>query len=226
MYFRKVLFSLSALVFVFCAGTQQARSESMFSDPTISIGPSISTLGFGGDLGLRYKYIGIRVVGNYFFLKYDKTIAGIDYKTDLNLASVGGMLDIYPFGGMFRITGGFRYNMNGFDLTAAPNGSITIGGTTYTAAEAGTVTGSTNFRNFAPYAGIGIGFTIADTIEFGADAGVLFQGNANVSMKGTGTLSSTGGFLADAGAEAQQIEDALTFLEYYPVIRLHLLYRF
>jgi hypothetical protein len=192
--------------------------------PEITVGPAISTLGLGGDVGIRFNdFIGVRVAGNAWVADFDAGYGDIDYNVDFTLASVGPMLDVYPFGGVFRITGGFRYNMNGVGLTATPNTNITIGGTTYTPGQVGTLDGDIDLNTLAPYVGLGLEFTLLNgMMALGAEAGVLFQGEPSVSLSSsTGVVSQ-----ADLDAEAQQIEDDLSILAYYPVITLYMTLRF
>lgn len=196
--------------------------------PDVTVGPAISTLGLGGDVGVRFNdFIGLRVVGNAWVADFDATYGGVDYGVDFNLASVGPMVDIYPFGSVLRFTAGFRYNLNNLGLDATPTTSVTFGGNTYTPAEAGTVTGDVDFNTFAPYVGLGLEATfLGDTLALGFEGGVLFQGSPSVSLRGNGTLAADPTFNADLAREADEIEDDLSILAYYPVLRLYMTFRF
>lgn len=204
----------------------EARSGSY--RPDITVGPAISTLGLGGDVGVRFNdYIGLRIAGNAYLTSFDTTYDGIDYEIDFTLASVGPMLDVYPFGSVLRFTAGFRYNMNGVDVSATPAGSYVIGGTTYTAADVGKMNGEVSFNRFSPYVGLGLELSMFDDFfALGLDGGVLFQGSPSVSLSTTGALSGNSAFQADLKEEEEEIEDELSFLAYYPVIRLYATFRF
>jgi len=219
MRFRNAFVAL-CLIAMSAFATGDARAYR----PEITVGPAISTLGLGGDVGVRFNdFIGVRVAGNAWKADFDASYGDLDYNIDFTLASVGPMVDVYPFGSTFRITGGFRYNMNGVGLTATPNTNITIGGTTYTPAQVGTLDGDIDFNTIAPYVGLGLEFTLLDgMMALGTEAGVLFQGEPSVSLKSsTGTVSQ-----ADLNAEAKQIEDDLSILAYYPVITFYMTLRF
>lgn len=192
--------------------------------PDITIGPAISTLGLGGDVGVRFNdYIGVRIVGNAWLQDFDASYGDIDYGIDFTLASVGPMVDVYPFGGVLRFTAGFRYNLNNVGLTATPNTNIDIGGFTFTPAQVGKLDGDLDFNAFAPYLGLGLELTLFDGFfALGFEGGVLFQGSPSVTL-----TSSTGAIpAANLNAEAQQIEDDLAFLAYYPVVALYMTFRF
>lgn len=196
--------------------------------PDITVGPAISTLGIGGDAGVRFgKFFGLRLAGNAYSTSFDTAYGGVDYDIDFNLASVGPMFDYYPFGRILRLTAGFRYNMNNIAMTATPKTSFTFGGTTYTPAEAGSVKGELDFNAIAPYLGVGVETRfIGDTLALGFESGVLFQGAPSVSLKGNGTAAGNAAFNADLNKEASQIETDLSMLTYYPVIRFYLTVQF
>jgi len=196
--------------------------------PQITVGPAISTLGLGGDVGVRFNdFIGVRVAGNAWMADFDASYGDIDYNVDFTLASVGPMVDVYPFGSILRLTAGFRYNMNNVGLTGIPTTNITVGGNTYTPAQVGKMTGDIDFNTIAPYVGLGLeGTFINGMLALGLEGGVLFQGAPSVSLKGSGTLASDPTFRSDLKNEENQIEDDLAFLAYYPVIRAYLTFRF
>ena len=214
----------SICVLTLAAGNARADSYR----PDITVGPSIGTLGIGGDVGVRFNdYVGLRVAGNGFATSFDSSYGDIDYDVDFTLASVGPMVDIYPFGGVLRFTAGFRYNLNSVGLSATPTSNVTIGGTTFTPAQVGTLDGDIDVNAFSPYVGLGLEATfIGGTLAIGLEGGVLFQGSPSVSLRGNGTLASDPTFNAELRQEEQQIEDDLSILAYYPVAQLYLTFRF
>lgn len=222
---RDRLLLVAALLAAALSPFQSARAE---SEPYFYVGPQISTLGFGGEAGVRINdYVGFRIGGNYFSSDLDRDIDGTDYEFDFQLASIGGVLDFHPFGGGFRVSGGLRWNDNGFDLLARPNGSIEIGGTTFTSAEAGTVSGRLDYNKFGPYAGIGYqGGLFDNRLLLAAEIGVFYQGSPDISLSGNGTLANDPTFLAAARRERDEIEDDLSILNFYPVVALTASYRF
>jgi len=220
--------SLALLALSAAALTQLPGDARAESTPYFYLGPQISTLGFGGEAGVRLNdFLGLRAGGNYFSYDGDEEIDDTDYDFDLDLASAGAVLDVHPFGTGFRLTGGFRWNGNGADLTATPNGTITVGDQTFTAAEAGRVTGEIDFNSFAPYTGFGYqGGLFGNRLLLSFDLGVLFQGDPDVDLDGDGTLANDPAFRAELKNEADEIEDELAFLGFYPVAALTATYRF
>ncbi len=197
-------------------------------DPHFTIGGNVSTLGLGAEAGIRLNdFFGIRIGANYLKFGFSPEYEDVEYDADFNLLSGGGVLDIYPFGGGFRVTGGLRYNANKIDLEASPTTSITIGGQTFTAAEAGRLEGDADFNNIAPYAGFGFeGILLNGYLSLGFDLGVLYQGKPDIDLDGNGTLASDPTFLAALNDEADDIEDDLSFLGFYPVVGLSANLRF
>lgn len=194
----------------------------------LSLGPNVSTLGLGAELGYKFNdFFGLRLGANHFSYESDYDYDDIDYDTDITLESAGGVIDIYPFAGSFRISGGLRYNGNEADLSGTPKSDVKIGGDTFTPSEVGTLTGDLDFREFAPYAGIGFaGSYFNDHLVIGLDIGVHFQGKPDVSLSGDGSLSSDPTFLNAIDNEIADIEDDLSFLQFYPVLGVSATYRF
>lgn len=201
--------------------------DSLF-DPHFTIGPNISTLGFGAEAGIRLNdYIGLRIGANYFAFGTDREYEDVEYDADFNLLSGGGVVDIYPFGRIFRVTAGARYNANKIDLEAKPNGSVEIGGQTFTAAQAGKLEGDVDFNNIAPYAGFGFeGILLNGYLSLAFDIGVLYQGKPDVDIDGNGTLANDPTFRNALNDEREDIEDDLSFLGFYPVVGLSANLRF
>ena len=189
--------------------------------------PHVSTLGAGLDVGYRVnEMVGVRATGNYFRLSRDGAIDGINYKGDGELKSFGAVADIFPFGGGFHVSGGVYLNMNEGRLTSTPTSSTVIGSNTYTAAQIGTLNGKAEFNKVAPYLGIGWkGSALHSNFMIGADLGVMYQGDAKVSLTSSGTASG-GQYGADLERERKSIEDELSKYRLYPVATVSVGYRF
>lgn len=212
-------------IVLLAAGPASAADER----PRFTFGPDISTLGAGLQAGLRFNdYVGARVGGNWFQYEFDQSYDDVEYDADLKLGSAGTLLDIYPFGGGFRLSGGLRLNFNRADLSGRSNGGFEIGGTTYTADELGTLDGGVDFNTFAPYLGLGYGGTFLDgALELAFDAGAMYHGRPEVSLSASdGSLSDDPALQADLEEERQAIEDDLEAFRFYPVVGLALTYRF
>jgi hypothetical protein len=162
---------------------------------------------------------------------YSDNTSDVDYDFKLKLQTFDALLDWFPAGGGFRLSGGVVYNGNKVDARARSNstGSYTFNGRTYTAADAGTVNGRIDFRKAAPYLGIGWGNALAKDKGWGfsADLGVLFQGAPRTSMTSSGcTLPDCSQLQSDITAENRKLNDEVDSFKAYPVIRFGVSYKF
>ena len=188
------------------------------------------TTGLGGDVTvpLISNWLNLRSGYNFGELRPSVTEAGIKYKGDIHLESVPILLDLHPFHGGFRITGGVFYNKNEMDLSAFLASGSEFGG--------GTVPVDTSLnanvswsKEFAPYLGIGWGNAADDNtldlpiaLGFSLDIGAFYQGSPNVFLTESSGLASP----ADIAAEQAQIEEDLSSFKFYPVITLGIHIRF
>jgi hypothetical protein len=197
----------------------------------IALGARISTLGVGPELSVGFSdYITTRVAGHWGEFSVDGDTSDVKWDTDLNLASGLATLEWNVFAGGFHIDVGVIVHDNYVDATAKPTGgTFTFNGETYTAAEAGTVSGDVDFDNsVAPYVGIGWGNPVDNdtNLTFFCNLGVVFQGSPDVSLKGTGTLANDPIFQQNLKVEEKELQDELDKFEYYPVITLGMSYKF
>jgi hypothetical protein len=171
------------------------------------------------------------VRANAAFLNFDHSeeIDDIDYDGELKLGSVGLVADWYPFGGSFRLSAGARSNSNKIDLLASPTAAqvYEIGDRQYSGAQIGVLTGDVKFKKFTPSLTLGWGGKLADGFTLGFEAGVLFQGSPKIDLAATGgLLANDPAFQAQVENERLQAEDDAEDFKFWPVLQLHLLYRF
>jgi len=204
---------IAMAVFAMFSGAQSALADGL------AVGAKAGTLGAGVELTTNIvpMLLNGRLQLNGF--KYNTTVTdtNVHYDAKLKLFSVGALADVYPFAGKFRLTAGAYYNGNKLDITGVPTAaSYTFNGTTYTSAQAGTVTGTMDFNNFAPYAGIGWGDAVSSgsPIGFNVDLGVLYQGKPKTSITATGAAA---GLAADIAAEQTRLDNSVKNFKFYPV---------
>ena len=187
----------------------------------------VGTLGVGGELTLGLcDYAGIRLGANAFSYEPSTDTDEGKITGDLEWLSYGALLDIHPFGGGFRISGGGMLNKNKFKLRADLTKPVELNDREYSLSE---LHGQVTFEDFAPYLGIGYGNAVgADgRWHFSCDFGVMFQGEPKVDA----TAKSSNPALQPAvdAALAQEVEDikddAKNF-QYYPVISVGVSFRF
>ena len=204
------------------AGGQSALADG------VAAGVKAGTLGGGVELTTNIipMLLNARIQANGF--RYNTTVnnTSVNYDAKLKLFSVGALADFYPLAGKFRITAGAYYNGNRLTLTGVPTAaSYTFNGTTYTAAQAGSVTGTMDFNKLAPYAGIGWGDAVSSgsPIGFNIDFGVLYQGKPKTTITATG---ATAGMATDVAAEKARLDSEVKKYKFYPVASVGISYHF
>ena len=218
-------------------------SQASAEQANVGVGVKGGTLGVGAevDLGLN-EILHLRGGANYLKFSFDSTISNIDYEMEPEFKNFSLFMDIYPFSGSFRITGGVFINNNEIDLTGSPRGdgfwsNYSIP-SEYSFAEplkdTIKINGTVEFNTFAPYVGIGWNSNVEKVKGWGVsfEMGVLFQGAPTVS-----SLTATAAPPLDAYAnnplvlqvleqEKKAIEEDLENFQYYPVASLMLHYTF
>jgi hypothetical protein len=195
----------------------------------IGVTGKVGTTGLGADLTvpLISNWLNLRGGYNIGELRPSVTEAGIKYKADVNLESVPILLDLHPFHGGFRITGGVYFNKNDMDLSSFVDASeVGLGAGVGTANLNANVSWS---KDFAPYLGIGWGNAADDNtldlpiaVGFSLDIGAFYQGSPDVVLtESTGSVSA-----ADLAIEAAQIEEDLSDFKFFPVITVGIHVRF
>ncbi len=195
----------------------------------VGVTAKVGTTGLGADLTvpLISNWLNLRSGYNFGELRPSTTQAGIKYKADMHLESVPLLLDLHPFHGSFRITGGVYYNKNEADLFSTVDASdVGLGmgiGTT-------TLNAHVSWSNeFAPYLGIGWGNAADDNtldlpiaIGFSLDIGAFYQGSPDV------LLTESAGLVPpiDLAIEQRKLEDSLSDFKFYPVITVGIHIRF
>jgi len=199
----KVKFAMAGLALA-AAGSAQAAG----------IGARIGTTGLGADvawdvaptLSARLGYSG----GN---VNHDVS-TDITYHGKLKLSNLNTFLDFAPLGPLFRISGGFIFNQNKFDVVSDPINGINVSGTVKPE------------KSAAPYLGIGYGRVSGTGVNFYADLGVMFQGSPKATLTAncgaqTGTANCTS-VQNQVAAEQARLEDKLKNAKYYPVLNIGL----
>ena len=209
-------------------------SLSRTANPAIAaIGAKASTLGFGGEVtvGLTSSF-NARAGYNGYNYNGSTSQNQITYDYKLSLGSFPVMLDWYPFENSgFRLSPGVIFNNNKVTATGSSTvpGSYTIGGTTYTTAKIGSLTGGVDFDKTVPYAGLGWGNAVGKNsgLSFSFDLGVMFQGTPKVALAATNpTTQSIPAFQTNLNKEIADLKDKTDKFKYYPVVSIAIAYAF
>jgi len=194
-----------------------------------ALGAKAGTLGLGGELTTNLVP-DVHLRGSVQWLEFDLDleIDDIDYDVSVDFLNPVLLIDWYPFAGDFRVSAGALFNASDIDLEATSADPIEIGDSIYQPADLGSIRGSSDFDEIAPYVGIGFGNHLSQDRRWGfsVDAGVAFIGSPNVDLSITGPLASNPLLLADLAEEEEEIEDELDKFRFYPVLSLTLYYRF
>lgn len=214
----KFLWASLALPLI-CAATAASAKE----DARLTLSLTAGSLGIGPEVTYRVnKTIGIRGNATFFSLNRGITSDDIRYDGKVKLKSGGVMLDLYPFGGGFRISGGARINGNNGSVTATPTTNVQVGNTTYTPAQIGTLSGGAETKDFAPT--LTIGYTTRKKgLSFGIDAGVMFQDEVRIQnfVSSTGLISPS-----DLEKERQSVQNDVDDFKVYPILQVAVGYAF
>src|SRR6185436_13214265 len=166
---RTLKFTVAGLALA-AAGSAQAAG----------IGARIGTTGLGADVAWDVApTLSARLGYSAGKVDHDVSTDLTTYHGKLKLSNLNTFLDFAPLGPLFRISGGFIFNDNKFDVNTdqVNGGSIS-----------GTVKPS---KTAAPYLGIGYGRVSGTGVNFYADLGVMYQGSPKASLTANcGTLSA------------------------------------
>lgn len=216
----KKIVAIAIFIFAFST-TSYAQSN--------SLGIKVSTLGLGLEVERSLSdSISGRIGVNYFTYGYSGTEDDIEYDFDLNLMSLSALLDWHPFKGSFRISGGAIYNGNDIDANAKSSETFDIGDSTYTGAELGTLKGKIDFKDIAPYLGLGWDTSFGKNKSFGFlfELGAIYQGLPKVDLSADGPIASDPTFQNELATEEKNLQSDLDSFKVYPVIAIGLSYRF
>jgi hypothetical protein len=165
---------------------------------------------------------------------YDATISGTRYDGKLRMEGLGALLNYFPSPRhLFHLSAGVYYDRNQVDVDAQiPHAGFTLNGRLYTSSELISLSDRASFSHSAPYVGLGWGDGSASPgLHFIANAGVLYQGSAQVQLIGrtpylTGSAQYNALFASLDGQRQIIANDLNDHLRWYPVLSLALLYCF
>lgn len=222
---RKVL-SILAVSLGLASFTGTARAD-------MAVGAGVGTLGYGVHAAVSMTdFIAIRFNANFGEMDVPgidmigSTYGGIDYDLDASFGTYGLVADFHPMalspiGAGLVLSGGIYYNKNEFTLTADPLADFNIGGTTVPGGSARVISKFGFDTEWAPYLGLGYDGTFQGfvPVSFFFTGGVMFQGSPSVTVTTDDPILNAA-LGAELAAEAAQIEDDSSSLQYYPVIAM------
>jgi hypothetical protein len=213
------------------AAAPPARAE-------VALGAKVGTLGAGVELtaGLSPQWnarLGLQG-GSY---TDRREVSDIEYDATLDLRSASAILDWHPGGRGLRLSAGVLYNateIEGRSLLPR-SGFYDLGGVPVPASQVGTLSAEADFDPLAPYAGLGWGNALGEggRVRFVLDLGVVFQGQADVTLRANLPPGSPLNQPVARAAldillerEARDLERDAEDYDLYPVAALGISYRF
>ena len=226
-YNRLSIYTLIAGFFIFCSSNPVTANEGM------GISVKGGTLGAGVEISASIiENTRLRGGLNYLTYSFDSNISDINYDFDTEFSSLSLFLDWHPFSGSFFLTGGALINNNSISAEGTIDKGVLPDNLSQYAHYLDTVSvnGDIEFSPIAPYLGLGWRSNNGERgWGLACELGILFQGspdvnnlrvNAPVDINGNANVQE---FLAQQEAE---IEDDLSYFQYYPVASLLLTYNF
>ena len=229
--------ALSAAAPLHAQAPKPAAAPASPKTTPFSVQARVSTLGLGieGSV-LVAPQIALRAGYNGYNYSRSVSSQGIDYNGKLKLSSVPVLADVYPSKhGSFHLSAGLLFNSSSVKATGKPGGSsetYTLNGTTYSAADVGSLDGRVTFSKTSPYLGIGFGKPAGGSmLQFLFDVGVVFQGKPHLSLDRSGGVAITDPALSDMinaalAAQRDKSQSDVNKLQYYPVVSVGLAYHF
>ena len=194
-----------------------------------AVSAKTSTLGFGGEFTTAIRSdINVRGGINMLDIDFDDVeIEDVEFDAGIDLSSYSVLVDWYAFNSSFRFSGGIISMDHEVDLEGRPTESIEIGDVYYTPDQVGTLYGSIESDEVAPYIGIGWGNPLTSSRRWGftCDFGVAFTDSPDVYIDAVGGTEPAG-FDAELAKFQDDIEDFFDKFKLYPVIAINFFYRF
>jgi len=201
-----------------------------------AVGVSVGTTGLGANVNIPVlPILGVRVGYSGFIYHHDIDQTAVSYAGRLHFSEASGLLDWYVLAGGLRVTAGIYGGNTQVDVNGRPHdGTYTIDGTTYTAAQVGTLSGQLKFGNSVkPYVGLGWGNPFrGGPLTFTLDLGALYGGTPSVSLTAHCGVAAPPGSSActqlqnSVAGERAQLASDVTVAKWYPVLNLGVSLRF
>ncbi|HEY6927769.1 MAG TPA: hypothetical protein VI653_30115 [Steroidobacteraceae bacterium] len=201
-----------------------------------AVGVTVGTTGLGADVNIPVlPILGVRIGYSGFVYHHDINQTQVSYAGRLDFSEASGLLDWYVLAGGLHLTAGLYGGNTRVDVDGRPHdGTYTINGTTYNAAQVGTLSGQLKFGNSVkPYVGLGWGNPFhGGPLTFTADVGAIYGGSPSVSLTAHCGVAAPPGSSACAqlqnsvAGERARLASEVTIAKWYPVLNLGVSLRF
>jgi len=212
-------FILAAVALLLCS-TAAAEDDLWF-------GIKAGTLGVGVEATWRpVPLFDLRAGYNRLDYDDDGAQAGIEYDATLELRTTYATANLlFPVSPM-RLTAGAFANDNRLVLQSVDQPAYTVGGSSYTPDQVGTLRSTAAFDSPSPYLGIGFDFELAGRLGLNLDLGVLWQDSPVVTLTSDGSLANDPQFQQALETERRELEQETKDFKAWPVVSLGLNFNF
>jgi hypothetical protein len=218
------LVSLMAAVFSAPALAAEKNQASVLAYGVVGTG--------GAGLGLGFQPAGntvLRAELAQYTKSYTKDESDISYAGDLKLSTRAVYADYHPFSGAFRVTAGVDFGGMKADLGAKPSGSgtYTVNGNTYPTGAGDRIDASIKYPSTMPYLGLGwgLGDFSQSGLRFGVDLGANI-GKPAAQLTASGAMASDPQFNSDLNEENRKLNDDVSKVKVFPVLKIAIGYAF
>ena len=194
-----------------------------------AVSAKTSTLGLGGEFTTAVaSNVNARVGLNMLDIDFDEQeIEDVEFDLGIDFSSYSALVDWYAFNSSFHLSGGIISMDHAVDLDARPTEPIEIGDIEFTPDQVGSLYGSVESDEVAPYKGIGWGNPLTHSKRWGftCDFGVAFTDTPDVTLEARGGTNPPE-LDAELAKQREDIEDFFDKFKMYPVIAVSFFYRF
>jgi hypothetical protein len=194
-----------------------------------AVGARFGTTGLSVEAAARFNpKLAVRGGVSFFSWSFRHRASSVSFTADLDFKAKYGVLDFYPGGGSFHLSGGVTTAPVEITGVGRPNfgGSYIFNGRQYNAAAVGDVAGAATWPDLSPYLGLGWGGAgPGETVGLTFDIGVAIGKPTFVMSAENATAGSQ--LEADVNAERDEIQAELDkYAKVYPMISMGIVVRF
>lgn len=199
-----------------------------YGQAKFNVGLAIGTL--GGSVSASYRVtsgIGLRATYNNGSYTRNFTERDVNYDATVKLDSFGGLIDLYPTGRAFRITGGVLSNRNRVEGITTDDNVVVINDVRYPSALVGYLTAQATVNRTSPYAGFGWAST-GRRVGFAFDVGAAYHGAPKLAVQAHPTIPALvpASFYTDLEAERVKAEQDISKYKWHPVVQFGITFGF
>ena len=188
--------------------------------------PKIGTLGYGVDVGYQATdMLGGRVIWRDYSSDFDFDVDEDSFDASVDIGGFGALVDFYPTRGNFRISGGIMQLDNSAEVSSTITRDYTSGGVPTTGSA--DIKGKVEYNSTSPMLAIGWHDYVGKNFSYDISLGAVYMGSPEISLRSVGGVAAGEPEVeAEIDDLADDIEDDLSGLNFYPVIEFGMTFHF